>query len=80
MRFTAHLLKASHSGIASGSRTCQFCRVVKLCIFAGTTVGGYLFWYLGEKAGFDFVGSFLLSGVGSVFRVYAGWKFAQRFN
>ena len=54
--------------------------MVKLCIFAGTTVGGYLFWYLGEKAGFDFVGSFLLSGVGSVLGVYAGWKFAQRFN
>jgi len=54
--------------------------MVKLCIFAGTTVLGYAFWYLGELLGFEFFGCFLLSGAGSVLGVYAGWKIAQHFR
>ena len=54
--------------------------MVKLCIFAGTTIGGYAFWFLGEKLGLDFVGCFLLSGLGSLVGVYAGWKVAQRYK
>lgn len=54
--------------------------VVKLCIFGGTTVFSYAFWYLGELLKFDFFGCFLLSGVGSVLGVYLGWKLAQRFK
>jgi hypothetical protein len=38
--------------------------VTKLCIFAGTILGGYAGWYLGELCGFEFTGAFLLSGVG----------------
>ena len=52
----------------------------KLCIFAGTTVGSYAFWYLGDLLGFSFVGCFVLSGVGSVLGVYAGWKVAQHYK
>jgi hypothetical protein len=52
----------------------------KLCIFAGTTIFGYVFWFLGDAAGLDFVWSFILSGVGSILGVFVGWKFAQRFN
>jgi hypothetical protein len=54
--------------------------MVKLCIFAGTTIGSYAFWYLGSLLGLEFVGCFLLSGVGSVVGVYAGWKVAQRYK
>jgi len=54
--------------------------VVKLCIFAGTTILSYAFWYLGELLGLEFFGCFLLSSVGSVLGVYAGWKVAQHFR
>ena len=40
--------------------------MTKLCIFGGTTIFSYAFWYLGDLLGFSFFGSFLLSGVGSV--------------
>ncbi|WP_438481011.1 hypothetical protein [Oleiharenicola lentus] len=52
----------------------------KLCIFAGTILFSYLAWYLGEIAGLEFFGCFLLSGVGSIVGVFAGWKVAQRFK
>jgi hypothetical protein len=54
--------------------------VTKLCIFVGTTVGGYAGWYLGEACGLGFVGAFLVSGVGSVAGVYGGWKLARKFE
>ena len=52
----------------------------KLCIFGGTTIVSYAFWYLGELLGLQFFGCFLLSGVGSVVGVWLGWKVAQRFS
>ena len=52
----------------------------KLCIFAGTTIGGYAFWFLGDAAGLGFGWSFVLSGIGSIVGVYAGWKLAQRLK
>lgn len=52
----------------------------KLCIFVGTFVVGTLFWYLGEWLGLEFFGCFLLSGLGSIIGVWAGWKVAQRFG
>lgn len=55
-------------------------RVNKLCIFAGMTIVGYAFWYLGVLLGFEFFGCFLLSGVGSVLGVWLGWKIAQHFR
>jgi hypothetical protein len=54
--------------------------VNKLCIFGGTTVVSYAFWYLGELFGMGFFGCFLLSGVGSIVGVWLGWKIAQRFQ
>jgi len=54
--------------------------MVKLCILAGTTIGSYLFWYLGALCGLEFVGCFLVSSVGSLIGVYAGWKVAQRYK
>ena len=33
----------------------------KLCIFIGTTIGGYLGWWLGEALGWDFFTNFMLA-------------------
>ncbi len=52
----------------------------KLCIFAGTTLFGYVFWYLGILLGFEFTGCFVLSSIGSMVGVYAGWKVAQHYK
>jgi len=52
----------------------------KLCILVGTTIGSYAFWYAGELFGLEFVGCFLLSGVGSILGVYGGWKVAQHYK
>jgi hypothetical protein len=55
--------------------------VTKLCIFAGTTIGSYAFWALGDSVfGLSFLWSFVLSGVGSVVGVYAGWKLARKLE
>jgi len=57
---------------------CHPARMTKLCIFVGTTVGGYAGWALGEALGLGFGWAFVLSGVGSIVGVYAGWKLAQK--
>jgi hypothetical protein len=54
--------------------------MIKLCIFAGTTLGGYAGWALGDLLGCNFFASFLLSGAGSVLGVYLGWKLAQKIG
>jgi hypothetical protein len=56
--------------------------VNKLCIFVGTTVFGVAGGMLATAMGMDTfsVGSFLLSGVGSVIGVYVGWKVAQHYG
>ncbi len=54
--------------------------MTKLFIFAGTTVVGYAGWYVGVLLHLEFFGCFMLSGVGSVVGVWAGWKLAQRFQ
>lgn len=52
----------------------------KLCIFTGMMIGSYAFWYIGERCGFEFMGCFILSGIGSMAGVYAGWKTAQHYK
>jgi uncharacterized membrane protein YfcA len=55
--------------------------MMKLCIFAGTTIGSYAFWAIGDSVlGLSFLWSFLLSGVGSIVGVYAGWKLARKLS
>ena len=57
------------------------CPVVnKLCIFVGTTVGGYVGWATGEVLGLGFGWSFVLSGAGSIAGVFAGWKLARKLE
>jgi len=48
---------------------------MKLCIFVGLNVGGYVGWVLGEHLGL--MTAFLGSGLGSCLGVYAGWKMAR---
>ena len=50
---------------------------MKLCIFTGINVGGYIGWSLAEPCGM--LTAFLVSGVGSVLGVYAGWWLARRY-
>ena len=56
--------------------------MMKLCIFAGTTVGGILGSVVAGAFGMDTfsLGSFFLSGIGSIVGVYAGWKVGLRFK
>ena len=54
--------------------------MTKLCIFVGMFVGSYAFWFLGEKLGWEFLGCFLLSGVGSVAGVWLGWKVGKKIE
>ncbi len=73
---------APENGSRQGLGAVIFFAVTKLCIFVGTTVFGILGSVLAGAFGMDTfsLGSFLLSGVGSMVGVYAGWKFAQRFG
>ena len=52
----------------------------KLFCFVGATVGGYAGWYLGELVGWEILGCFFLSGLGSIAGIVAGWKLAQRLG
>jgi len=56
--------------------------MMKLCIFAGTTIFGILGSVVAGAFGMDTfsLGSFLLSGVGSIVGVYIGWKVALRLK
>ena len=56
--------------------------MMKLCIFAGTTVFGIAGGLLATALGMDTfsLGCFLLSSVGSVFGVWVGWKVAQHYK
>jgi hypothetical protein len=51
---------------------------VKLLIFVGMNVFGAIGWSLAESVGFGFLGAFIISGIGSIFGVYAGWWTANR--
>ena len=49
---------------------------MKLFIFVGVNLGGYVGWELGGR--FGLMTAFLLSGVGSVLGVFAGWWAARK--
>ena len=56
--------------------------MTKLCILVGTTVFGIAGSMLAGALGMDTfsLGGFLLSGLGSVIGVYAGWKLARKLE
>jgi hypothetical protein len=49
---------------------------MKLCIFVGMNVGGWVGWSLAENLGL--MSAFLVSGIGSIIGVYLGWLIARR--
>lgn len=56
--------------------------MMKLCIFAGMTIFGILGSVLAGAFGMDMMslGSFFLSGVGSMVGVWVGWKVALKLK
>ena len=56
--------------------------MMKLCIFVGTAVFGILGSLLATALGMDMfsLGSFFLSGLGSMIGVYVGWKVALHYK
>lgn len=52
--------------------------MMKLCITAGTFVGGYLAAY--AVSSFGMMAEVLASGVGSIVGVYLGWKLARHIE
>jgi hypothetical protein len=54
--------------------------MTKLCIFVGTTLGGYAGWAVGDGLGLGFGWAFVLSSIGSIVGVYAGWKLARKLD
>lgn len=45
-----------------------------LCILIATTILGSAGWWLGDHFGFGLMTTYLLSSVGSLAGVYAGWR------
>ena len=56
---------------------CSLGHRMKLLIFVGINLGGYVGWELGER--FGMMTAFLLSGAGSVLGVFAGWWTARKY-
>lgn len=56
--------------------------MVKLCIFTGMTIFGILGSVVAGAFGMDMfsLGSFFLSGLGSMIGVYAGWKLGRKLS
>jgi uncharacterized membrane protein YfcA len=52
--------------------------MMKLCIFAGMTVGGYVAAY--AVSSYGMMTEVFASGVGSIIGVYLGWKLARRIE
>ena len=50
---------------------------MKLCIFVGMNIGGYIGWEFGDH--FGMMTAFFVSSLGSVLGVYAGWKVAREY-
>lgn len=50
---------------------------MKLLIFVSLNVGGYIGWELGEPYGI--MTAFLVSSLGSILGLIAGWKIARHF-
>lgn len=53
---------------------------MKLMIFLGTTIFGWVGWWLGEQLSDDITAALLLGGVGTVFGVFAGWWVGRKFE
>jgi hypothetical protein len=48
--------------------------MTRTLMFMGTTIGGYVGWWAGETLGFDLMGTFLMSSLGTLIGIFAAWK------
>jgi hypothetical protein len=48
--------------------------MTRLLMFIGMTVGSYAGWWAGESMGFELMGTFLISSLGSLIGVFVAWK------
>ena len=64
------------SSARCGAERATFATSMKLCIFVGINLGGYVGWELGDRYGT--MTAFLLSGLGSMLGVIAGWWTARK--
>jgi hypothetical protein len=46
----------------------------RLLMFIGMTVGGYIGWWAGGIMGFELMGTFVVSTLGSAVGIYVAWK------
>ena len=53
--------------------------MTKLFIWIGVFVDGWLGWFLGDLMGFEFLGSFMTSSLGSIIGVFIGWRIADHY-
>ena len=53
--------------------------MLKLCIFVGSGVLSYIFWWAAAALGADLFTSFVISGVGAILGCWVGWKVYLRF-
>ena len=51
--------------------------MVKLCIFAGSAILGWVGWWLGEQVDSSMTAALVLSGIGSLAGAYLGWRLAR---
>jgi len=50
---------------------------MKLCVFVGMNLGGYVGWSLGANNGIWV--AFFAGSLGSILGVYLGWRFARHY-
>jgi hypothetical protein len=56
----------------------QFSAMTKLCILVGMTVGGFVGYIVPSSWGIMW--AFFISGIGSLFGVYFGWKVGRHLD
>ena len=53
--------------------------VERLLMFVGMTVGGYVGWWVGDCIGFELMGKFLVSSLGSIIGIIAAWRIITNY-
>ena len=51
----------------------------RLAMFLAMTIGGYVGWWAGDYFGFDLMGTFLISSLGSIVGIYLTWRLVAAF-
>jgi hypothetical protein len=78
-------MNPSHVGAAvvlplqEGCKRPKGSTVERLLMFVGMTVGSYVGWWVGDCVGFDFMGKFLVSSLGSIIGIIAAWRIITNY-